>query len=266
LDRLESFGHLREVDTEAHRVTAVISTGDVARDGAIIESAGWDFDNYNKNPVVLWMHDDGAMPFARTVDLMATEKELIARAEFDMEDPLGAIAFRKISNGFVNSTSVRWLPKKTEVRIEGEDKDQRDILVFLEQELLEWSFVTIPADPSALIVRADGAPFSVTDYLEPTRRININLDFSGLIGGDAAAFAEELGNRIAGGRLQLGNGTYTPIDKANGHQDFAKLEKLLERHFERRSERPDVEEMIVASLSKATGKSPERIRQEMATK
>ncbi len=55
--------------------------------------------------------------------------------------------------------------------------------------------------------------------------------------------------------------------------DFAALEKRLVRHFERRAERserrskrPDAEEMLVSSLSKITGKSPERIRQEIATK
>ncbi len=255
MDRLESFGLLREVDNEAHRVTAVISTGDVARDGAIIESAGWDFDNYNKNPVVLWMHDDGAMPFARTVDLMATDKELIARAEFDMEDPLGAIAFRKISNGFVNSTSVRWLPKKTEVRTEGEGDDKHDILVFLEQELLEWSFVTIPADPSALIVRADGGAFSVADYRKP--RLDLNLDW---LSDLSPANFQEQAERL-----------YKPTNGHKSPTDIKTLEKLLVRHLERRAERsdrrskrPDAEEMLVASLSKITGKSPERIRQEIA--
>jgi phage head maturation protease len=226
----------------------VISTGDIGRDGAIIEPAGWDFDNYNRNPVVLWMHDDDVMPFAKTVDLMATAKELVARAEFDMEDPLGAIAFRKISNGFVNSTSVRWLPKKTEVRTEGEGDDKRDILVFLEQELLEWSFVTIPADPSAMIVRADGAPFSAADYREPT--IDLNMAW---LGNLSPADFQEQAERL-----------YKP---PNGHKpaaDIKALEKLLVRHFERRSERPDAEEMLVSSLSKITGKSPERIRQEIA--
>jgi hypothetical protein len=179
---------------------------------------------------------------------MATDKELVARAEFDMEDPLGAIAFRKISNGFVNSTSVRWLPKKTEVRTEGEGDDKRDILVFLEQELLEWSFVTIPADPSAMIVRADGAPFSAADYREPT--IDLNMAWLGEL---SPADFQEQAERL-----------YKP---PNGHKpavDIKALEKLLVRHFERRAERPDVEEMIVSSLSKMTGKSVERVRQEMA--
>lgn len=259
MDRLESFGLLREVDNEAHRVTAVISTGDVARDGAIIEAGGWDFSNYNKNPVVLWMHDDGAMPFARTVDLMATDKELIARAEFDMEDPLGAIAFRKISNGFVNSTSVRWLPKKTEIRTEGEGDDKHDILVFLEQELLEWSFVTIPADPSALIVRADGAPFSVADYREPT--IDLNLGWL----RELDSLAEQAVNQ-GPPTPELGQDPFIPDypDTLTAHRQADILEKLLVSHFERRSERPDAEEMLVSSLSKITGKSPERIRQEIA--
>ena len=52
------------------------------------------------------MHNDSAMPFARTVDRIATPNELIATAEFDMEDPMGATVFRKIAAGFVNATSV----------------------------------------------------------------------------------------------------------------------------------------------------------------
>ncbi len=248
MDRLESFGLLRKVDTEAHRVTSVISTGDVARDGAIIDPAGWDFSDYNRNPVVLWMHDDGAMPFARTVDLMATEKELIATAEFDVEDPMGETVFRKIKAGYINATSVRWLPKRTEVRIEGEDKDQREVLVFLEQELLEWSYVTVASDPKALIIRADGAPFAVADYRKPT--IDLNMAWlSNLSPTDFQEQAERL---------------YKPMNGHTPAPDFARLERLLVQHFERRSERPDAEEMLVSSLSKITGKSPERIRQEIA--
>ncbi len=258
MDRLESFGHLREVDTDNSRVTAVISTGDIARDGAIIDPAGWDFSNYDRNPVVLWMHDDTAMPFARTVERMATDKELIARAEFDMEDPLGATMFRKIANGYVNATSVRWLPKKTEFRAaDSEDKDEK-VLWFLEQELLEWSFVTIPADPAALIMRADGSPFRAADYLKPSPRIDINYGFLGEL--DAPAFVAAVSvaiEKATGGLIPLSPPT-------NGHTDTRELESLLVRYFERRNHRLDVDDMVVSALSRATGKSEQRIRQEMA--
>ena len=240
MERLELFGNLREVDSDAHRVTAVISTGDVARDGAIIDPAGWDFSNYDRNPVVLWMHDDRAMPFARTIERIATEKELIARAEFDMEDPMGAQVFRKIANGYINATSVRWLPKRTEQRTIGEGADKHEVLAFVEQELLEWSWVTIPSDPGALIMRADGTPFSIADYLAPTFLPDLH-------------WLREL-------RLP-------PELPPNGHHaqpDTQKLERLLVRYFERRNQRLDVDEMVVSSLSRLTGKSEQRVRQEMA--
>lgn len=165
MERLESFGRLRVFDPDERSVIAVISTGDIARDNAIIEPKGWDFRNYDRNPVILWQHDSNSRPIARTTELMATEKELVAKAQFNMNNPQAVDVFNDIEGGFVNATSVRWLPKKTEVRKVGKGKDARDVLVFLEQELLEWSFVTVPADPLALIVRADGGPLSLRDYL-----------------------------------------------------------------------------------------------------
>ena len=165
MDRLESYGLLRDVE-EGGRVSAVISTGDIARDDAIIDPAGWDFSNYDRNPVILWMHDDRRMPFARTVEKVAGKKELVARAEFDLDDPFGAEVFRKIQAGYINATSVRWLPKRTEFITIGEGKEAHQVLVFREQELLEWSFVTVPADPKALIMRADNTPLTIADYID----------------------------------------------------------------------------------------------------
>ena len=162
MERLESWGLLREIDGEAGLVSAVISTGDVARDDAIIDPAGWDFGNYDRNPVILWMHDASRLPFARTVERIAGENELIARAQFDLADPFGADIFRKIQGGYINATSVRWLPKRTEMIKQGEGKAAREVLVFREQELLEWSFCTVPTDPKALIMRADtGTPLDI---------------------------------------------------------------------------------------------------------
>lgn len=249
MDRLESFGHLRDVDGDAKRVTAVISTGDVARDGAIIEPGGWDFSNYDRNPVVLWMHDADTMPFARTVERMATDKELIARAEFDTDDPMGETVFRKISNGYINATSVRWLPKRWEMRKRGEDDEEEEVMVFLEQELLEWSFVTIPADPGALILRADGMPFSIADYAERKAPVSLNLEWLGDLDLNLIPEIKPNGHAHANG---------------NGGAEIEAVEALLRRHFERRNRRQDVDDMVVSALSRATGKTEERIRHEMA--
>ena len=246
MDKLESFGYLRDVDAEAGRVTAIISTGDIARDGAIIDPKGWDFSNYDRNPVVLWMHDANAIPFARTIERVAGDKELIAKAQFDMEDARGAEMFRKIQGGFVNSTSVRWLPRKTEVRKVGEKKAERDVLVFLEQELLEWSFVTVPADPKALIMRAEGGALDLSEYM-PKRDIDfkVTVDFGGV---EAAARAAESTRAAAQARA--------------GEQ--AQIEDEIADYLARRMERPTVDDLIVRTLATTTGKTEERIRRELA--
>ena len=226
MDRYQSFGHLRDIDPNVGRVTAVISTGDVARDDAIIDPAGWDFSHYDRNPVVLWMHNDGALPVARTVSVLATGSELIATAEFDMDDPEAVRLLGKIARGFVNATSVRWNPIRWEWRKMGEGS--RDVLVFTAQELLEWSFVSIPADPKALILRDDGAGFDRSRFAltetkpEPEPAV-VALD----------PIYEDVGDRL----LAL---------------------------YERRAERPTIADIIVSQLAHKTGKSEDRIRLELA--
>jgi HK97 family phage prohead protease len=152
LDRLQSFGQVRAIDTEARRVTTVVSTGDIARDDAIIEQACWVFDNYDRNPVVLWAHDDRSLPIARTVGRSLSANELTQTHEF-ASHPMAEQVFDAIRGGFVNATSVRWYPISAEFRL----VDGREVLVYTRQELLETSYVPIPADPGAIVVRTDGA-------------------------------------------------------------------------------------------------------------
>ena len=147
----------------------IISTSQVARDGAIIEAKGWNFDNFRQNPVVLFQHDDfRAPPIGRVVpdSLRSRSGDLHARIEFDMEDPASALIEGKIARGYMNATSVRWLPTKTEIR----EVDGEDVLVFLQQELLEVSIVSVPADPGALIKRAaDGTIVTACELLDECR-------------------------------------------------------------------------------------------------
>lgn len=247
-DKLRTFGTLRSIDTERMTVDAVISTGDIARDDAIIDPAGWDFTNYRRNPVVLFNHNDiSGFPVARTVDgPTPTGSELTARAEFDMEDPEAARLFGKIQRGFVFSTSVRWLPKRWEfVKSPTADMPERTVLVFREQELLEWSFVNIPADPGAVILRADGDPLDIT------------------------LFAPDQRSSLRPPEEDEDDDTETkepPPEPRPDARIYAALEGIagrLDKLIEARATPPDINGLIVAGLAKATGKSEERIRQEL---
>lgn len=231
MDKMRSFGHLRTVNEEALTVDAVISTGDVARDDAIIDPSGWNFDNYRRNPVVLWSHDDlRGMPVARTIQgPTAGANELIATAEFDREDPEAQRLFSKIKRGFINATSVRWLPVRWEF-VDTEEAGQRKrVLVFREQELLEWSFVAIPTDPGAVVLRADGSPLP-REVFEPQEGTEEEQEKEGV-------------------RL---NAVLGPA--------LGRLEAIVER----RLTTPNIDTLVVRSLAKATGKTEERVRQDLA--
>ncbi len=228
---LQSFGSVRAVDAETHRVTSVISTGGVARDEAVIEAAGWQFGNYDRNPVVLWQHNAEEPPFARTVEHLTSDSELVARAEFDPDDEFGMSIFRKIQAGFINATSVRWLPLAFEWREAGKGKDKKQTLHFTSTELLEWSFVTIPADPSALIIRlGSGATLDLDAYRSPAEPTGEVPDL-------------------------------TPkVEPARTTADYTAVADLLERYAARADARRSPEDMTIDALAKATGKTSGGIR------
>ena len=262
-------------------VEAVISTGNIARDQMIIDPDGWDFTNYRRNPVVLWGHDDLAMPVARTIgEIKKTTTELIATAEFDKEDPEAVRIFGKIKRGYVNTTSVRWLPKRTEIRAIPTEHGDRDTLVFVEQELLEWSFVSIPADPGAMILRGDGSGFdldaalaaargdtpppmisaldelrtsaeAITEYLDGYTSID-DLD------DEARALLRDLQTRIAP--------VLTERPVIAGRDDARLLAGVAEitRELREAATPLDIDRLVVAGIAKATGKTEERVRAERA--
>ena len=284
MDRLQSFGYVREHSDDG-LITAIITTGNIARDGAIITPSGWDFAHYDRNPVVLWQHDDSAMPVARMVDRTIGDAEIVARIAIDMDDPEGQRLHGKIKRGYVNATSVRWLPRETEVRQVGEGKEKRDVLVFLRQEMLETSFVSIPADPGAMILRADGQPFDIAAYRSPgeteTERpplpapaltrdaILDDLDYlrSGLDGYGIEALAGRMNDADRGVALEL----YTRLGELlqlseprpnQGAKTLRDFEARLADYIERRMTRPSADDLVVAALVERTGRPAGRIRQE----
>lgn len=157
-------GDARAADADGSLVTAIISTGDLARDGAVIRTAGWDFKAFNRNPVVLFGHDDRGLPIAKSSRPRIEGRNVLATADFDMDDPFAVQVLGKIRKGLLSAVSVRWQPLEVARETQKVDGKDEEIFVFVRQELLEWSIVPIPADAKALIKRADGGRFCVDDF------------------------------------------------------------------------------------------------------
>jgi len=128
------------------RIAFTISTANLDRHGDTVAVDGWDTDAYMRNPVVLFGHNYDAPPIGRCVSLRKTSNALIATAEFATADlnPMGDSVYKMVKAGFLNATSVGFLPKEYR-----DTKTGRD---FTKQELLEWSVVPVPANSDALAI------------------------------------------------------------------------------------------------------------------
>ena len=131
-------------------ITFTISTASVDRMGDTIALAGWRLENFRKNPVVLWAHDSSSLPVAKAPKLWIEGDKLKAEAEFT---PPGMArfndtVFEMYKQGFLSATSVGFQPLKYAFT---DDPTRRFGIDFLEQELLEFSCVPVPANAEALI-------------------------------------------------------------------------------------------------------------------
>jgi HK97 family phage prohead protease len=146
-----------------------ISTASVDRDGDTIAVGGWKLDNYLMNPVVLWSHDRWGLPIAKATRVWVEGgTALMAEAEFTPQGlvPLNDQIFEMYKAGFLRATSVGFRAIKwTYV----DDKDRGFGIDFVEQELFEFSAVTVPANPDALVeARGLGAIPAVLPSPEPS--------------------------------------------------------------------------------------------------
>lgn len=135
---------------EGRRMTFTISTASVDRMGDTISVDGWKTDAYVKNPVVLWGHDSSSLPVAKATKVWKDNGALKAEAEFT---PIGMARFNDtvydmLKGGFLNATSVGFQPLKYAFT---DDPQRRFGIDFIEQELLEFSIVSIPANSEALV-------------------------------------------------------------------------------------------------------------------
>lgn len=127
-----------------------ISSASVDRMGDTIAVDGWKLESYRKNPVVLWAHDASLLPIAKAPKVWIEGDKLKADAEFT---PKGMARFNDTvfdmyKGGFLSATSVGFMPLKYAFT---DDPKRRFGIDFLEQELLEFSAVPVPANSEALI-------------------------------------------------------------------------------------------------------------------
>jgi HK97 family phage prohead protease len=135
-----------------------ISTGAVDREKDTVAVDGWDLTAYLRNPVVLWGHEAARLPIGRALDVAVEGDALRASVEFIPADTPegGAFAesvYRLARLGFLAATSVGFRPIEWTYSTD-KDRGADDWfpgIDFTAQELVEFSIVTVPANPDALM-------------------------------------------------------------------------------------------------------------------
>lgn len=127
-------------------VRVVASTASEDRHGDTVRQEGIDLSRFRVNPVVLFNHDHN-VPIAMAKEIGVKNGRLEALVEFPPEgtSEKGDEVLRLVKAGIINATSVGFITKRHEARDDGG-------LDFIESELLEFSFVSVPANADALVI------------------------------------------------------------------------------------------------------------------
>ena len=120
---------------------AVLASNNVIdREGESINPQGWVIDNFLKNPVILWAHRYDELPIgvAEKVEKRADGLFVSGRFASFEANPKATQVKKLYEEGIQRAVSVGLIPLK------------RNGNVITEAELLEISFVPVPANPEAL--------------------------------------------------------------------------------------------------------------------
>ena len=137
----------------------IITTSGLNCYGSRILTEGIDLSQYERNPVLLWMHrrsfEPGAMPIGRMDNLRLDGDRLIGTPVFDMADPVAAEIGRKWEEGFLRMASAG-----IEVLETSEDPSVlvpgQTLATITRCRLDEVSIVDIGANDEALQLYKDG--------------------------------------------------------------------------------------------------------------
>lgn len=121
---------------------ATITTNEVDRHLETIDTEGIDTSNYMKNPVVLYGHDYEGLPIGKTLKLAEMKSKIKARFQLAVKEyPFASTVADMIAGGYLGAVSIGGVVKQW----------SDDYQTIEKMEMVEFSIVPVPANPSALI-------------------------------------------------------------------------------------------------------------------
>lgn len=153
-------------DPKAPRTTFIASTERVARDDWIVRVAGWELDNYLRNPVFADSHNYDLLPLGQAVDVRKVlEGDArgfdLPRLEIDIdwatarENPKAPHVQACYASGLMRAVSVGFIPQEF-AELTDEQRSELGLRPWGEEvtraDLLELSAVLVPSDAGAVAI------------------------------------------------------------------------------------------------------------------
>ena len=138
---------------ENRQVEFVISSEAVDSYDTVFRIDGWDLNDYTRNPIVCYQHranSDDPDNIIGTSTVRIEGDQLIGTVTFEAADvnPKAEKIFRKVQNGTLKMASIG--ARVLDARFGDEKKgENKDVLYFTRQKLMEWSIVSVGSNPDA---------------------------------------------------------------------------------------------------------------------
>ena len=244
-----------------HGMEFVLSDETPDRIGDVITAAGWDLENFKKNPIALFNHRSDA-PIGKWAGLRVDKGALRGKLQLAPQgtsariDEIRALVdadiLRAVSVGFRSLASE---PRKIDGRYVGE--------IFTKQELLETSLVSVPANPNALaIAKGLGISSATIDLVFAGHGDRGGIRRRGINGGHAEIHRRRKGNlmsslsqRIAALQTQIAGKTQeleAHLERLNDDNvSDADMQKTADLNVEIAQKKKHLETMLAAEKTLA---------------
>jgi prohead serine protease len=152
---MEHFSRLASTEEPAAQTAAdtfrfVFSNEKVGRDGHVVRNNGIQHDNYDRNNIVLFAHDDTEPPIGRGSNIDTSGVNCRMDVTFAPRDvlPFAGTIRDLVAGKWLRALSMSWQPIEWKF---SSDKSRPGGMDFTKVDLLEISVVPLPALPDALL-------------------------------------------------------------------------------------------------------------------
>ncbi len=147
-DKIKAIVEQIKAEGDDRKFKVIATTSAVDRHDEIIEAEAWNFKNFLENPVILWGHQSSELPIGIATKVYQEGDKTIVEGIFASKEanPKAEQVKLLYDEKMIKTVSVGFIGNSYKT----EQRDGVEILVWTDVELLELSFVSVPANPEAL--------------------------------------------------------------------------------------------------------------------